>query len=149
MKNNLTRQLKPNAITALCIISESEIIKVMPEYNCNFEYDNPTRFKLFLFGLGMDITQDIERQDAIQHRNGLNEIVTCSRWVGQERLDSDWIRSGYASQQAKDKASGSRILEDLYRSKHLTEDAQARIAEREKIEIMQQLKQQMKETNAN
>jgi hypothetical protein len=122
---------RPSSIVALCIISESEIIKVMPDYNCEFE-NNETKFKLFLYSLGMDITRPYQRQDAIQHRNRFNEIVVCSRWVGEERVDEAWIYSGYASREAIDKASGSKILEDLYRSRYMTEDAQAMLESRDR-----------------
>ena len=128
MNKNTTR---PNAIVALCIISESEIIKVIPDYSSDFE-NKETSFKLFLYSLGMDVSKPYKRQDGLQHRNRFNEIVVCSRWVGEERIDSEWINSGYASKEALDKASGSRILEDIYRSKYLTEDAQALLEARDK-----------------
>lgn len=57
--------------------------------------------------------------------------MICSRWVGKERLDDKWIKSGYASKAAIDKSSGCRLLEDSYRSRQLTEDIQARLEERD------------------
>lgn len=125
------KYIRPSAIVALSIISESEIIKVMPNYSCEFE-NNQDEFKKFLFSLGMDTHKPFQRQDGLQHRNKFNEVVVCSRWVGEERIDSDWISTGYASKEAIDKASGSRILEDLYRSKYLTEDGQALLEARDK-----------------
>ena len=122
---------RPSAIVALCIISESEIVKVLPNYSCDYENESES-FKNFLHGLGMDITKPFQRQDGLQHRNRFNEVVVCSRWVGEERIDDGWINSGYASKEAIDKASGSKILEDLYRSKYLTEDAQALLEARDK-----------------
>lgn len=129
LRHRTTNQ--PNLIVAQLEISESEIIKVMPEYSSSMEADNPTKFKLMLYGLGMDISESYERQDAIQHRNRFGEVVTCSRWVGKERLDDKWIKSGYASKAAIDKSSGCRLLEDSYRSRQLTEDIQARLEERD------------------
>lgn len=122
---------RPSAIVAHCIISESEIIKVLPNYTADFEKAD-TSFKVFLFSLGMDVSKPYQRQDGLQHRNRFNEIVVCSRWIGEERTDTEWIASGYASKEAIDKASGSRILEDLYRSKYLTEDAQALLEARDR-----------------
>ena len=61
-----------------------------------------------------------------------NQIVVCSRWVGEERLDSAWIKSGYASRPAIDKASGSKLTEDIYRARYETEDAQALLESRDK-----------------
>lgn len=131
MNNKQKPTTRPSAIVALCIISESEIIKVIPNYSSDFE-NKETSFKLFLYSLGMDVSKPYKRQDGLQHRNRFNEIVVCSRWVGEERIDSEWINSGYASKEALDKASGSRILEDIYRSKYLTEDAQALLEARDK-----------------
>ena len=103
----------------------------MPNYSAEFESDDAS-FKRFLFSLGMDTNKPYQRQDGLQHRNRFNETVVCSRWVGEERIDEDWINTGYASKEAIDKASGSRILEDIYRSKDLTEDAQALLEARDK-----------------
>lgn len=122
---------RPSSIVALCIISESEIVKVMPEYSADFEKDE-LKFKLFLYSCGVDIEKPFFRQDNLQHRNRLNEVVVCSRWVGEERLDEAWLTSGYASKEALDKASGSKILEDLYRSKNLTQDAQDSLEARDR-----------------
>ena len=122
---------RPNAIVALCIISESEIVKVMPNYTSKFE-DRDEEFKNFLYSLGMDVNKPYQRQDALQHRNRFNEIVVCSRWVGNSRLDEKWLNSGYASREAIDKASGSKLTEDIYRARYETEDAQQMLESRDK-----------------
>lgn len=123
---------KPNLIVATVIISESEIKKVMPDYNSKFEEDHPAKFKLMMYSLGADITKNYDRQDFIQHRNRFNEVVTCSRWVFQERLDEQWIKSGYASREAIHKAGGSKLIEQLYREKGLTEDIQQALESRDR-----------------
>ena len=115
-----------NSILALCIVSESELAAYIKDYDCSIETNNPEVFREILQGMGIDTTRQVERQDGLQHRNRLNQVVICSRWVGYERTDAEWITSGYASQTAKDKASGSRLLEDLYRARGLTEDAQSK-----------------------
>lgn len=122
---------RPNAIVALSIISESEIVKVMPNYSSEFEHKDE-EFKDFLYSLGMNVDRPYQRQDGLQHRNRFNEIVVCSRWVGEERLDTHWIKSGYASRPAIDKASGSKLTEDIYRARYETEDAQALLEARDK-----------------
>jgi hypothetical protein len=131
MNKKLKFPARPSAIVALCIISESEIVKVMPNYSSEFE-NQEDRFKNFLYSLGMDTEKPYQRQDALQHRNRLNEIVVCSRWVGEERLDEAWLNSGYASKPAIDKASGSKLTEDIYRARYETEDAQALLEARDK-----------------
>ena len=131
MNKKLKFPPRPSSIVALCIISESEIVKVMPNYSAEFE-NQEIKFKSFLYSLGMDINKPFQRQDGLQHRNRLNETVVCSRWVGEERIDEAWIISGYASQAAIDKASGSRLTEDLYRARYETEDAQAMLEARDR-----------------
>ena len=131
MNKKLKFPPRPSAIVALCIISESEITKVMPNYSAEFENEE-IKFKSFLYSLGMDINKPYQRQDGLQHRNRLNEIVVCSRWVGEERIDEAWIHSGYASKPAIDKASGSKLTEDLYRARYETEDAQAILEARDR-----------------
>jgi len=127
---------KTNSILALCIVSESELAKVIPNFSCRIESECPTVFKTILYGMGIDTTRAVERQDNLMHRNRLNEVVMCSRYVGFERTDEEWITSGYASQTAKDKASGSQLLEDLYRARGLTEDAQARLEARDVYKVI-------------
>ena len=131
MSKKLKFPPRPNAIVALCVVSESEIVKVMPNYSSDFE-NQETKFKNFLYSLGMDVDKPFQRQDGLQHRNRLNEVVVCSRWVGEERIDEAWIYSGYASTAAIDKASGSKLTEDLYRARYETQDAQDMLEARER-----------------
>lgn len=108
-------------IIALCIISASELAKVIPNFSYEMVEADNTWFTDLLYSLGMDITAPIERQEVIQHKNRFNEVTVCDRWVGYERVDPQWIKSGYASQEARDKATNNRLLEDLYRRKGMTE----------------------------
>ena len=71
-------------------------------------------------------------QQVTQHRNMLGKIVTCCRWFGNSRLDTEWLNSGYASKEAKDKAKGSRLLDELYKARGLTEDVLAAAEEKDK-----------------
>ena len=102
-------------IAALCIVSISELAKVKPEITYDWIDNNQIEFLDMLKSIGMNIHQGIERQENLQHRNRFNEVVICDRYVGNERCDKEWLNSGYASQEAKDKATGSRLLTDLYR----------------------------------
>lgn len=109
----------------------------MPNYTAEFE-NSTLKFNNFLYSLGMDTQRPMIRQDALQHRNRFNEVVVCSRWVGEERLDEAWLHSGYASREAIDKASGSKILEDLYRSRNLTQDAQDSLEARDRYNVVKE-----------
>jgi hypothetical protein len=130
------KQIKPNSIVALSIVSESEIAMLFPEYDGSYKFDERPDFNKILFSLGVDTSQRVEVQDNLQHRNRLNQVVICRRYVGQERLDAEWLTSGYASREALDKASGSRLMEDVYRAKGLTQDMQDRLEARDIYSII-------------
>jgi hypothetical protein len=102
-------------IAALIFVSMSELALVMPDITYDWVDNNPEEFNKILHDLGMNVNQPIDMQETIQHRNRFDKIVTCSRWVGNERTDKDWVNSGYASQAAIDKSKDNKLLNDLYR----------------------------------
>jgi hypothetical protein len=110
-----------SSIIALCVISASEIAEIVKDFTYEWVEKYPEEFKQILFQAGMDIRQPIELQENILHRNRMNKTVQCDRWVGNERTDREWVYSGYASKESRDKASGSRLLADIYRMKGLVE----------------------------
>ena len=118
---------KHNLIAAYCIVSESEIAYVEPTYSYewwNTSNENYEKLIGLLWQFGMNIDYPIEYQACTLHRNRMNNVVQCCRYVGQERTDDEWLSSGYASQEVTDKVKGSKLLEDQYRRKGLTIDAQ-------------------------
>jgi hypothetical protein len=102
-------------ITALVIISLSELQTMDPKYTEEWS-NNTQELEQVLFGLGGNVKSPYEKQQE-QHRNRFGNIITCSRWVMNERTDKEWIESGHASQAAIDKSSGSKLIRDLYRLK--------------------------------
>ena len=106
-------------IASLIHISESEVAALFPDYDSTW---NEEKVKQALWELGADTNQHYEFQEACQHRNRMNKLVTCYRWYCREREDEEWLKGGFASQAVKDKQKNSRILDDLYRSKGLTTD---------------------------
>lgn len=106
-------------IPALCIISASEIAKVFPDFTYQWAEDNPHQFQDLLYEVGMDKNYKFEVQTDVQHKNRFGELVVCDRYVGIERTDREWLESGVASQEAKDRAASNKLLEDLYRRKGL------------------------------
>ena len=137
-KNSLPPKiLTDSSIAAYCIVSESEIAAGYPDYS-NM-WDDTRRLKKVLFDLGIDITRPVEIQDNLTHRNRLNQVVTCRRYVGHERQDTVWITSGHASRFAIDKFSKSKILEDIYRWRGLTYDRQAQQEARDQYRVEDEL----------
>lgn len=108
-------------IIALSYISFSELQKVDNTITPEWAENNIEEFNKILYSLGMDTEIPYDWQRNIPHRNRLNEVVRCDRIVGNERLDKDWINSGYASIEAKDKSLKSKLLTDLYRIRGLVE----------------------------
>lgn len=93
----------------MVIVSESEL-KLQDNYYEGFDENQPSKFNELLHELGCDINKPIEKQENVTHRNRLNQVVTCSRWIATERFDKEWINSGYASRDAKNRASGSKMV---------------------------------------
>ena len=125
-------QKKSSLICAVIHVSESEVILLDPSYTSDIESTRPEQLEYLLFSLGLDIAQPYQRFDAIQHRNRLNQVVVCSRWCGNERNDPQWLNSGHASKAAKDRASNNFIVEDSYRQRHETVDAQYTLEQRDR-----------------
>jgi hypothetical protein len=103
-------------IPAIRYISLSEIQKVLPD----FDYKDEDKLRNILYELGVDLQYPFDEQDVF-HINKFNEKVNCLRWVGNERTDQDWLKSGYASKEATDKSLGNKLLNDLYRLKGYNE----------------------------
>ena len=108
-------------IIALSIVSAADIAEVKPDFTYQWAEENKGDFYEILWAFGMNVNQGVEIQEAANHRTRLNRLVNCDRYVGNERTDKAWIESGYASREAKDKASGSKLLADIYRGKGMTE----------------------------
>lgn len=60
--------------------------------------DNRTVRKI-LFMNGLNIKEPYEVV-VTTHRNLRNQVVTCERYEGSERLDTAWLKSGFASMYA-------------------------------------------------
>lgn len=129
---NKVNQTKSSLICAVIHVSESEIVLVEPGYTSDLELTNPKKLENLLYNLGLDVEQPYQRFDSIQHRNRMNRVVTCSRWCGNERNDYTWLTSGYASKAAKDRASNNAIVDDSYRQRHETVDAQYTLEQRDR-----------------
>lgn len=136
MQNNSYTLNRDSMIVATVVVSASELYKTQAQYFPGFEDEFPEIFQGWLYQLGMDIKQPVIKQSNLRHRNRLNEVVLCDRWFGEERQDEEWINSGYASKEAKDKYSGNKILEDLYRSRQLTVDTQQALEDRDRHTVI-------------
>lgn len=107
-------------IIALVYISLSELQTVEPRYTLEWADSSEKELLDVLHGLGMDINQSVECQ-VVEHRNRFGNLITCPRWVGSERVDESWIKSGYASEEAIAKSLNNGLVNDLFRLRGLTE----------------------------
>ena len=108
-------------IAAVVYLSMSEIQTEYPWITDEFVDENQDTFKQMLYDAGMDVYQyPYEIQDCT-HRNRFQNIVTCRRFVGNERIDKSWVESPYCSVEAQDKSLNSRLLTDCYRMRGLVE----------------------------
>lgn len=107
-------------IVALEYVSLAEIQFCCPDVTEEMlQTDTGLLYKL-LHALGIDTNNPIDEQYNT-HRTKMNTVVTTKRWVGNSRLDREWLDSGMASPEAIDKASGNRLMIDIYRMKGLAE----------------------------
>lgn len=108
-------------IAAVSYISLSEIQTVANWVTDEFVEENPDVIKQMLYDLGMDVFEYPFEVQEVTHRNRFGNIITCKRFVGNERIDKEWIESDYCSVEARDKSLNNKILTDLYRAKGMVE----------------------------
>lgn len=119
MTENITSR-----ISSVIHVSESEIAALYPTYQADWNEEPFSYLGNALWELGLDIDKPYQIQDVCQHRNRMNQVVTCRRYYGEERLDKAWLTSGFASKAAIDKSKNCKLLDELYRQRGLTEDVQ-------------------------
>lgn len=78
-------------------ISDLLLIK---DFQTAFGNDDKQAIEKILFENGMDITEPYTVEFS-QHRNLRGQIVSCDRYVGEERCDKNWLKGGAASWEAQ------------------------------------------------
>lgn len=136
MQVQQTKIKRASGIVASVTVSMSEILSTLPYFTLkstrNSKGEYSSKFLELLYGLGADVQEPIREDLSSTHRNRFNEVVTCPKWLCEERQDNGWINSGYASRAAVDKASGSLLVEASYRARGETKDMQAMLNQRDK-----------------
>lgn len=121
-------------IVAYVYVSESEVIKLAPDYTAKWEEQNLEQLEQILYSFGLNTKQRYRRYDGLPHRNRFGEVVVCSRWVGNERADKEWLDSGFASREAIDRSKNNKLLDNLYAQRGLTHSVQAVLEQRDSYE---------------
>jgi hypothetical protein len=70
-----------------------------------FGNDDKQSIEKILFENGMDIDEPYTVEFS-QHRNLRGQIVSCDRYVGEERCDKAWLKSDACSWEAKVESCG-------------------------------------------
>ena len=78
-------------------ISDLLLIK---DFQTAFGNDDKQAIEEILFENGMDVTEPYTVEFS-QHRNLRGQIVSCDRYVGEERQDKSWLKGGAASWEAQ------------------------------------------------
>lgn len=94
-KNNKRRHLppKPQALKVSRNISLADVLAT-GMYDGSDESRN-----IILYKLGVDVSKPIEEM-LCTHRTLQNKVVECIMFLGFERLDREWIKSGWCSIEA-------------------------------------------------
>lgn len=108
-------------IIAVTYISLSEIQTVRPEIDEQWTLDNADEFRAILYDLGADCYNYPVDIQNVTHRNRFDNLITCNRYVCNERQDREWITSGYASIEAYDKSLNNKFLIESYKSRGLVD----------------------------
>lgn len=80
-------------------ISMADLITV-PGFLEAYGNDDKEALKGIYHSLGFDVNKDTEWRYCT-HRKANNEIVTCERLEGYERIDREWLESGFCSYEGK------------------------------------------------
>lgn len=76
-------------------LSVSDLL-LIKDFQVAFGNDDRQAIEKILFENGMDIEEPYTVEFS-QHRNLRSQIVSCDRYVGEERQDKCWLKSGAAS----------------------------------------------------
>lgn len=85
-------------------------------------YGNKDKEKLdvIFHGCGVDVSKDYEWHFCT-HRRISGEIVTCERLEGHERIDREWLESGFATYDAQiDSHPDLYFRQELRKLQHIT-----------------------------
>lgn len=76
-------------------LSVSDLLMIK-DFQVAFGNDDKQAIEKILFENGMDIDEPYTVEFS-QHRNLRGQIVSCDRYIGEERQDKFWLKSGAAS----------------------------------------------------
>lgn len=67
---------------------------------------------LWICGIDVENEYGVE-EELVEHRNWQNQVVKCIRFVGVERTDREWLRSGLASMEGHMAPASNDVRKDM------------------------------------
>lgn len=99
-------------------VSEDDIKSIIEGFDVSWLKTHQNDARVLLWNLGIDTDYGIEEQKGLTHRSVLNGITDCTRIVGQERIDREWLKSGHASLEAKEFTNDPTMAQELRKLKN-------------------------------
>lgn len=93
-------------------LSEADL-RLLEGWSDDLPFSDPKLFKEILFKHGAEVSQPIELTEDTHRLRTSNKVHTGKRWVFQERLDKEWLRSGCATIEAYMASSDPEIQRDI------------------------------------
>jgi hypothetical protein len=84
---------------AFISISMADLMTI-PAFPEAYGNNDQAALKDIFYNCGVDVNKEYDWHHCT-HRRISGEIVTCDRLEGKERIDREWIESGYASYETK------------------------------------------------
>lgn len=92
-------------------LSLSDLVGI-PDFLNAYAKEDKAAINEVLYRNGMEVSQGYEIV-VRNHRNLRNEVVTCERYEGVERIDREWLQSGAASMEAYVASSDPEVQRDM------------------------------------
>lgn len=95
------------------VVSESDLKHKYSWWDTTKALEDKDFFQRALWFEGIDPRNGIETQEGLTHRDQQGKLQTCVRWVGLERSDTEWLRSGNSSMEAQYFSAEPSVKADL------------------------------------
>lgn len=94
-------------------VSLSDLITTKEWMDAEAEDDQLAK-EFILYQCGLDVHHpDGYEEEYVTHRNWQNQVTTCVRYTGVERLDYEWLSSGMATMEAHMAAADVETRKDM------------------------------------
>ena len=105
------------------VLTEGEIQKILPSFKKEMLLSTKKEVQdiltKFFFDIGIDYKRGFEIEEhQVTTKNRLGELDSSARIYFKERVDGEWLASGYASELAKEVSSDPTLSRVLFKMKN-------------------------------